>query len=327
MKPLSDDQRNEIALNICHSIRIAHDLSCLRLRDLVHSTDNWIVAEIAPAERSGRLQLFGAHLNADTGEMVADQEHPELRIVAEGKWRLKQNLMKARSRKGKFQSYEWTQVQEQWQRGISSNELFPVFYEHGGGHIICVHNSKASGAEQFGSAALIPDEWADQVKPALTFLSKNRKKLKDLARADLDNETSVGGNPFVRIAFFQELIDDQVRTELLAKAFLPRFRGHAQATIAYSLARQSLTEMSGPLADCVQHAASPAEITGMMTGLQAHALLGVPQLDSDNTLRAVCDRVKQRYESIRDDSNESSELNAVLELLKHWGAPKKDDVI
>jgi hypothetical protein len=144
MEPSSDDQRIHIAPSVSRGIRIAHDLSCLRLRDLVNSADNWIVAEVVPAERSGRLRLFGGHLNFDTGEFVKDQEHPELRIMVEGKWRIKQKLLATRSGRGEFQAYAWTQAQERWNNEISIDEFFPIFYEHGGGHIICVHNPKAS---------------------------------------------------------------------------------------------------------------------------------------------------------------------------------------
>jgi hypothetical protein len=319
MEPLTDVQLDNVQLNMYRDMRIAHDLSHVRLRDVADSSDNWIVAEIVPAELSGRAHVFGAHLNIETGEMVADQGHPEIRIVSEGKWRLKEKLTKPRSRLGTFQPYEWSQPQNVMKREISIEELFPVFHDRCGGHIICVHNPKGSGAEKFASVTLIPDEWQYQVKPALAFLSKNQTKLKDLARASLDTDTFVGTNPFVAISLVQELNDEQVQTETLAKAFLARFRGHAQATIACSLARQSLTEMRGPLADCVRHATSPVDIVGIMTGLRALAWIGFRGVDSDslqtmtNTLQEIRDRVKQRYPSIKDNSEASSALGALLD--------------
>jgi hypothetical protein len=89
--------------------------------------------------------------------------------------------------------------------------------------------------------------------------------------------------------------------------------------------------MRGPLVDRVQRAASPADITGMITGLQAHAWLGCRQLDSDavqetaDALKAVFDRVKQRYESIRDDSDDSAELGDFLESLRQLAELEKNE--
>jgi hypothetical protein len=315
-------QLTDTHINMYRAIRVAHDLSHLRLRDVADSSANWIVAEIVPAESSGRLHVFGAHINVDTGETVKDQEQPEVRSIVEGKWRIVQKLATAGFRKGPFQSYEWTQAQKHWTRDISIDQLFPVFFDHCGGHIICVHNPKVSGAEQFGSVTLIPDEWLNHIKPALTFVSRNRSKLRDLATAYLDANASVEANPFVSIALVQELIAAELPTETLARAFLPRMRGHTQAIVTCLFARrQGLKEMSGPLADCVQHAASPADIVGMMTGLRSHTWIGFDQFRGDarkpnsDTLKGVADQVKARYQSIKDDSSATPALGAILESM------------
>lgn len=235
----------QLSSNLYHDARIVHDVAAFRLNQVLKEPNQiWLLMRITPDPLSGGSVSKGLYIKTETGKVVREPgAHAVIRIS--GSWKLVVALTKTPDqRSGR---YEWEESLNLWPRKISIKDIYTIIRHGEGGSIICRYNPKAKGADQFTSVCLIPRQWEQYVKPALTYLQKNLKRLQqespkvtDELRVLLDYK-----NPFVAVTACNLLAERNGLDQDFARGPLSGVKDYRQAIFTYLLLTHSLRMKQG----------------------------------------------------------------------------------
>ncbi|PCE26122.1 hypothetical protein BWP39_16485 [Paraburkholderia acidicola] len=174
--------------------RAVHDTATLKLSDYRASNgSDWVVAAIEPASDSGTVQMPGAYINVDTGEIVQPADAHDV-VVMKGAWR---TLATADSSVPSRADYSWTEVPKQRIRIPTPDDFYSPFKE--GGTVVFQWEPSAEGKAQFSATRMIFPEWAQDVAETLRSAPGIEGTLVELADAgkastEADEITSAKNN-------------------------------------------------------------------------------------------------------------------------------------
>jgi hypothetical protein len=149
-------------ITVLHDARAVHDCSrSVFSQFIVNGQPVWMVIELVPGGRSGSGTIPGAHIQAETGQLVTPGGSQPV-ILKEGQWKLLNSARQADSSGG---PYSWTEPMVD-KRTLSPEEHYSPFVY--GGRILASRIAGASGIAQFGPVVLLPEGFDRFVAAAFT---------------------------------------------------------------------------------------------------------------------------------------------------------------
>lgn len=239
--------------------RVIHDLAAFDISTLNSKTTGaWIVAKILPGGLSG------------TGFF---EKESGLVILVGGQWERIELLSGKSPRQGR---YQWKQPSPNpFDRNLSMMDLSSVFMDtKKDATVICQFFKKKTGAQQFSSVTLIPDDWKTLVKPAhkyyvqhaADFTGKDSSKLRKLAMDD---------NPLIGLAALRRIpisATEEKEIDALVDLVrgLPKYR---QAAFILGLLKNNDDHSRNIVFRAIARAKNSSELTGMALGIYTSLLV------------------------------------------------------
>jgi hypothetical protein len=250
------------------SIRDLAEFEILKLQP--QETGAWIVAEIRPGGSSGGLYMQGGHIKAETGEFVDNGVRPSVVVQVGGQWKRLDLLSGETPPEGRFQWHE-PHIERSFDRSFSIYDYYSVFTAaNTKATVICQFFPTKSGAQQFASVTVIPDEWAAFVKPAYEYHVRHSA---DFAESDLQGlrKLASGENPFIALTALRQLLSRSTTAEEFDQladlaCSLPSYR---QALLTYWLLKKNDGHARDMVTQAVSRTKSAAELRGLALGLQS----------------------------------------------------------
>ena len=147
---------------VLHDARAVHDCSGIALTQfIVNGQPVWMIIDIIPGDRSGSALIPGAHIQAETGQLVTPSGSQTV-LVKEGHWRLLDSARQTGSSGGQ---YFWTEPILS-KRVLIPEDHYSLFIH--GGRILTSHVSGTTGIGQFGPVVLLPENFDRFVAAAFT---------------------------------------------------------------------------------------------------------------------------------------------------------------
>ena len=249
----------------------AFDISTLSAK----TTGAWIVARIQPGGLSGSLHNQGSYIQAETGKTIDSGIRPRLVIRVGGQWKLMKLLSGKAPGEGRYQwKYPWRN--HDFDRSFSILDRFSVF--EGGpknnGTVVCQFFENRSGAEQFASVTLIPDDWKTSVKPAHEYYVKHSAGFRGgdfntLRKMALNDNPLIGLAALRRISVRTTEGDDVDRLLDLASS-LSKYR---QAVLILRLLSKNDDNSRDIVFKAISRAKNSGELRGLALGLHTSSAM------------------------------------------------------
>jgi hypothetical protein len=171
---------------------------------------------------------------------------------------------------GRFQWKE-PHVEHSFDRSFSIYDYYGVFTAaNTKTAVICQFFANKSGARQFASVMVIPDEWAAFVKPACEYHVRHSADFAELDRQEL-RKMAAGENPFIALTAIRQLLSRSTTAEEfdqladLARA-LP---GYRQALLTFWLLKRNDDDGRDIVAKAISRTKSAAELRGLALGMES----------------------------------------------------------
>jgi hypothetical protein len=162
-----------------HDLRAVYDMGNLRLRPGADAANHpWSVLRLLPDPHSGSETAIGIAQNIDTGQLVDVATGKPVPpgtpvkpgLIEEGSWKVISRIGVPRGKQSG--RYKWTEPIDYRDRKLEPDDIYRPFGK--GGVVLCRHNPKVEGEDQFNSVSLLPPGWESDVRPAFEALQKNK---------------------------------------------------------------------------------------------------------------------------------------------------------
>jgi hypothetical protein len=222
---------NSVSVVLFHDARAVHDVVSLGMREYLAPGRAWIVAEVTPESHSGSAMVPGAHVDGDTGQMVASPGTKTV-TIKEGTWKA---VAGSPTEPDKGGTYSWNEPQQR-SRAPQPEDYYSPFVS--GGTILCQRVRDTNGIDQFGPVLLLFSDWGQYVGPASEFVRQHPRLFQDNQPApDVAWLTSLlaGQNELLATLAWRQLIATGKMTSSLARTHLARAPEHLTAVFAFLL--------------------------------------------------------------------------------------------
>jgi hypothetical protein len=305
------DRQVQDSVQCLRYARIVRDLAAFDLSTLsTPQTGAWIVARIHPGERSGAAYVQGLYIEAETGRVIDRGIRPVVVNRVHGKWELI-DVMSGHAPRGG--TYQWTRPQRHnhFDRNFSLLDSFSAF-EAGPTNrwtVICQFLEKNTGAAQFASVTMIPDEWETFVKPAREYYVQHAA---DFGDKDLNTlrEMALSDNPLIGLTAIRRILDKKAANED-TDAFvdlvrsLPKYR---QAVFIVGLLNSNDDDSRDIVSKAVGQAKNASELSGMALGLYCSLALR-PHTEPE---REMLDKLTERWKSLDPLTADENSLSRLV---------------
>jgi hypothetical protein len=276
-----------------HDLRAVHDMGDLRV-DLGQDTADrlWYVLRVTPDPHSGSTTLVGAAIDGKTGELIdsatgkpAGESSFPSALIQEGSWTLMTRIGAPRGKqRGR---YKWIEPLQYRKRKLDPEDIYRPFSK--GGVVLCRHNPKLEGAEQFDSVNLLPAGWESDVRSAFDALQKNKAlSSAPASSADIASLRALpNDNPIVSSIAFRSLAETgNLDSETLQQGF-SKSSGYLRAVFMYVVLIHSpvgaLTTLEAALTQAAQSTSQPSDSRAVALASTAAALFH-PELPVSSSL-------------------------------------------
>lgn len=205
---------------VLHDVRAVHDCAHIDWSQfIVGGQPTWMVIDIIPGANSGSATIPGAHIQAETGQLVTPSGGQTV-TVREGEWKL---LSSARQADRSSGQYSWTEPILEKRMLAPENYYSPFIH---GGRILCSRAAGTTGIQQFGPVVLLPEHFDRLIAPAFSLIKQTPAQVTGWLGQD---------NDLLAAQAFRTLLQESRIPTVTVRAAVSRAQGYRLSLFIYLL--------------------------------------------------------------------------------------------